>query len=98
MLNEVKHLVLLTGGFCFPRTRFFVAALLRMPLAKSMSFREKREIPVMLLLLVSSLEMKGGCFRTANGQLESGQGHKYFRRITQVEVRRYARQCRRPTH
>jgi len=29
MLNEVKHLVLFTGGFCFPRTRFFVALLLK---------------------------------------------------------------------
>jgi hypothetical protein len=43
MLNEVKHLVLFTGGFCFPRTRFFVAVLLRMTLAKSLSFRESRE-------------------------------------------------------
>jgi len=34
MLNEVKHLVLRSEGFVLPGTRFFVAPLLRMTLAK----------------------------------------------------------------
>jgi len=56
-----------------------------------------REIRLMLLLIVPSLEMKGILFCYANRNFEPGQGHKYFRRITQVKMRRYARQCRRPT-
>ena len=66
-------------------------------LVLQMSFRAKREIPVMLLLLVSSLEMKRILFCYANRNFEPGQEHKYFRRITLVNMRRYARQCRRPT-
>ncbi len=59
MLNEVKHLVLRTGGCFLLETRFFVALLLRMTLSRNLSFRAKREIPMMPLLLDPSLKMRG---------------------------------------
>ena len=53
MLNGVKHLLLLTGGFCFPRTRFFVATLLRMTMCRSLLFRESPSTEFILSLVLS---------------------------------------------
>jgi len=42
MLNEVKHLVLRTGEYYSPWTRFFGTSCLRMTLARDLSLRAER--------------------------------------------------------
>ena len=46
MLNEVKHLVLRHYRYSQPGTRFFVALLLRMTLARNLSCRVNHETTI----------------------------------------------------